>query len=213
MEFKIISHVYENTGGNTMVSFFQVWLPEEKRTIFVNVNEEGATFSVVDFYHGEIDDYFDTIICDFTTDKPDVNHQYFEIFRYCLNEYVVRDCRKFGYTTWMPYELLSDELQKKVSPEYKKWVGNNNYETNGHFVYEDADFIARKRTVNEIIKRLDGFKRAYNHLLDGWCSAQYIDLDFNMLEAIESYPFEKSFDEYNVDDWVDEMIVEIKNKF
>ena len=212
MEFKIISHTYENTGGNTMVSYFQVWLPEEYRTIFVNANEEGATFSVVDFYHGEIEDYFDTIICDFTTDKPDVNHKYFEIFRYCLNEYTRHDCKRFGYTTYMPYELLSDELQQKVTPEYRKWVGKDNYQTDGFFVFEDADFLAKRRAAKEIIMGLKNFKKAYNDLLKTWCLITDVDLDFNMLEAIKSYPFERSFDEYDVDKWIDEMVSELNNK-
>jgi hypothetical protein len=112
----------------------------------------------------------------------------------------------------MPYELLSDELQQKVTPEYRKWVGANNYETDGHFIFESADYIAHKRTIKEIIKSLDSFKRAYNHLLDGWCLSENLDLDFNMLEAIKSYPFERSFDEYDVDKWIDEMVAELKKK-
>ena len=209
MEFKIISHTYENTGGNTMVSYFQVWLPEEFRTIFVNANEDGATFSVVDFYHGEIEDYLDTIICDFITDKPNPDHKYFDIARYCINEYVKRDCKKFGYTTYMPYEMLSDELKQKVSPQYKKWAGDKNYETDGYFIIEDPEFLARRRIIREVITKLINFKKSYNELLDGWCLTPDIDLDFNMLEAIESYPFEKSFDEYDIDGWIDEMVREL----
>lgn len=212
MEFKIISHTYENTGGNTMVSYFQVWLPEENRTIFVNANEEGATFATVDFYHGEIEDYFDTIICDFITDDPDVNHKYFEIFRRCINEYFKHDCKRFDYMACLQYELLSDELKQKVTPEYKKWIGDGDYQTDGYFIFEDPDFIERRSAIKEVINKLDGFKRAYNGLLNAWCLTQSMDIDFNMLEAINSYPFEKSFDEYNVDDWVDEMVRELRNK-
>ena len=204
MDFKIISHSYENTGGNTMVSYFQVWLPEEKRTIFVNANEEGATFSVVDFYHGEIDNYLDTIICDFTVDNVDENHKYFEIFRYCINEYIKYDCRRFMYNASLSYKLLSDDLRKLVPKEYHKRNPNALYETDGYRIIIDNDMEIK---ISRAIANLDSFRTTYNRLREESTDGKAFDL--NCLNAIKLCPFGYSLDEYDVNKWIDESIMEL----
>lgn len=60
----------------------------------------------------------------------------------------------------------------------------------------------------EMIKALENFRDAYKQLLDAW---ELIDL--NNTEAIQKYPFEKSFDELvTIIEWCDATISELKQR-
>jgi len=58
--------------------------------------------------------------------------------------------------------------------------------------------------INRKIEALNKFKESYLNLL------YEFDEEINDLDSIKLYPFEKSFDEYDVAIWVDESIKEIK---
>ena len=147
--FKVIDYQYMNTGGNCMVGIFEVWLTEENRTVFALVNEEGCTLATVDYvsHYIEIDDY-DALMIDYVDWGRVTGHEkYFELYRYCLNEYTKSDCKHSGYKTSIPYFLLSDELQQKVTAEYKQWMEANDidlYDTNGVDIIEYYDYTAEK---------------------------------------------------------------------
>lgn len=150
VNFKILDYQYLNTGGNTMVGIFTVWLPEELKTVYALTNEEGCTLSVVDYISNELDpvehglDYDELAIdiCDFG--RLTGHEKYFELYRHCLNEYTASDCKYFGCTRLISYHLLSDELKKAISPEYFKWCVDNEYElmfyTDGHKIIPHPDY-------------------------------------------------------------------------
>ena len=120
--FKILHYEYQNTGGNCMVGVFRVWLPEEKRIIWVYVNEEGCTLSTVDYLNedinDDIDDYDEFMFDNVDWGRVTGYEKYFELYRYCLNEYTRSDCAYCGYIASIPYHLLSDELKRKVSTKH-----------------------------------------------------------------------------------------------
>lgn len=126
--FKILNYEYLNTGGNTMVGIFTVWLPEEKQTVYAMANEIGCGIAKVDYisHDIEIDDYDEIIIESVDFDNLRGDEKYFELYRYCLNEYTKSDCRYFGCTAAIPYKLLSDELQSEVHADYLMWCEENN---------------------------------------------------------------------------------------
>lgn len=128
--FKILNYEYLNTGGNTMVGIFTVWLTEEKRTVYALTNEEGCNLAVVDYISNEldIDDYDELIIDNCVFSFLTGTEEYFDLYRYCLNAYNKSDCRYFGISRCVPYKLLSDELQAKVDPDYYVWLEEHNYE-------------------------------------------------------------------------------------
>ena len=71
MKYRVISHDYRNTGGNMMVSVFQVYLIDQNRTIFVNCGEQSASLTTVDYVNNfDPDDYDEITILtvDFTED-------------------------------------------------------------------------------------------------------------------------------------------------
>jgi len=126
--FKILNYEYLNTGGNCMVGIFTVWLPALKQTVYALTNEVGCSIVTADYISNEIeiDDYDEVTIdrCDFDELQPSAT--YFELYRYCLNEYTKSDCRYFGNTIAIPYHLLSDELQSEVHADYLVWCEENN---------------------------------------------------------------------------------------
>jgi len=126
--FKVLNYEYLNTGGNCMVGIFTVWIPALKQTVYALTNEVGCSLVTVDYISNEleIDDYDELTIdrCDF--DELQANATYFELYRYCLNEYTKSDCRYFGNTIAIPYHLLSDELQSEVHADYLVWCEENN---------------------------------------------------------------------------------------
>ena len=145
--FKILSYEYLNTGGNTMVGIFTVWLPEEKRTVYALTNEEGCNLAVVDYISNELEihDYDELIIDHCVFSFLTGTEEYFDLYRYCLNEYTKSDCRYFGISRGIPYKLLSDELQNKVDTDYYVWLEDHNYDvmTDGVdiMVHPDYDML------------------------------------------------------------------------
>lgn len=58
---------------------------------------------------------------------------------------------------------------------------------------------------NELINALQEFKNAYNNLLDQWLKNDVL----NETESIKLYPFNDSFDELEINEWIDSTITEL----
>lgn len=124
LPFKVISYEYMNTGGGCMVGIFEVWLPTENCVRYVLVNEAGGNLTTVDYISNElgIDDYDEVTLDSVEWLNVTGNERYFELYRYCLNEYTKSDCKHFGQVAEVPYILLSDELQGQVPNTYRQFA-------------------------------------------------------------------------------------------
>lgn len=56
----------------------------------------------------------------------------------------------------------------------------------------------------KMIKALKNLKRAYYEVLEAW-----EETDLNDTESIKKYPFEKSFNELDLVEWIEETIKEL----
>ena len=144
-KFKVHDYQYLNTGGNCMVGCHNVWLPEEKRMVYVYTNEEGSTISTVDYirYDLEIDDYDEFIVDTIDWGCATGYEKYFELYRYCYNQYLVDDCKYFGITRGVMPHLLSDELQEMISDDYREYIMTERgglFETDGKIIVTDLDY-------------------------------------------------------------------------
>lgn len=137
--FKVLNYQYLNTGGNTMVGIHEVWLPAEKRTVYVYTNEEGCTMALVDYirHDVEIDDYDEVTVDYVDFGRITGREKYFELYKYCFNEYLKDDCKYFKYTRSVQPMLLSDDLQKQISANYLEWI----HAENGDLVETDGQKI------------------------------------------------------------------------
>ena len=55
--YKIAAEEYVNNGGGNMVMVYTVWLPDEKRMLYVNVDEENTTVTTVNHIGCSLDIY------------------------------------------------------------------------------------------------------------------------------------------------------------
>ena len=157
--FVILNYDYLNTGGGCMVGIHEVWLPATKQTVYVYTNEEGCNISLVDYIRNElpVDDYEELLVDYIDWGRVSGYEQYFELYRYCLNEYTKSDCQAFNQTRSLPYFLLSDELQQQVPAEYRQWLMANDIdwiETNGKDIIVDENYAS----IDEWDKMLEATK-------------------------------------------------------
>lgn len=143
MKFKVISHDYRHTGGNMMVSVFQIYLIKDNRTVFVNCGENTASMTTVDYVnHFEPEDYDQITIesVDFSCDIDNYGTPviYESVFRYCLFEWIKSDCKHYGYRTGIHYDWLPMAVQMSISDLQKDFVNdecNGTYYTDGYHVF------------------------------------------------------------------------------
>ena len=165
--FKVLDYQYLNTGGNTMVGIHRVWLTEEKKVVYVYTNEEGSTIATVDYIRDElpIDDYDEFMMDVVDWGRIIGNEKYFELYRYCYNQYLVDDCKYFGITRGVQYHLLSDELQEMISDDYLKHLATDYgmlVETDGKIIVTDPDYEAPE--VDATLQAVKDFRRWHDSI-------------------------------------------------
>ena len=150
MNYNVISHNYLSTGGHCMISVFEVWLPDENRTVFVNVGEKYCTITTVNHIMSDlkIDDFDKITVATLNymeSDDCTVANKYFELCRYCLFEYLKKDCKYMGYTESLPFVWLLPVYQQQITNKERQYVEEvfgDYFNTDGYTVYiftEDYD--------------------------------------------------------------------------
>lgn len=165
--FKVLNYQYINTGGNTMVGIFDVWLPAKKQMVYMLTNEEGCTMSTVDYISNdlEIDNYDELMIEAVDWGRVTGREAYFELYRHCLNEYTKSDCKYFGITRQLPYYLLSDELQEMLDADYVKYIEaecGGLFETDGKIIVTNPDYEASE--VDMALQSVKDFRRWHDSI-------------------------------------------------
>ena len=145
MNYQIIDHDYMNTGGNIMISVFEVWLKDDNKTVFVNVGEDYLTITSVNHICRdiEIDDYDEITIAEYNykdCDHPDES-PYYNLIRHCLFEYLKKDCKYFEYKESLTYFWLIDSYQKLVDSfvKYLQPGEFHTYVTDGDAVWIETE--------------------------------------------------------------------------
>lgn len=118
-----------------MVSVFEVWLPDENRTVFVNVGDELCMITTVNHIMRDIEiDDFDKItiatLCYSASDDCTVTNKYFELCRYCLFEHLKKDCKYMGYIEPLQFVWLLPVYQQQISVLERQFV---EHEYGGYF--------------------------------------------------------------------------------
>lgn len=220
MNFKIISHTYENTGGGCMVAFDQIWLPDEDRTIFATTNETGVCLYTADRYHGELDDLEPFEYLDITYLKDVETLVYYDMFRTLLCKYATDAWNIDHETTFLPFVLLTDDLQQAIDPDYKYWNEHENgsdFETDGTGIIVSDYYIPKssfptmpEETYFRLVSAMRTFRDVYFDICKLWNGTTEHIFD----ETLEDYPFDVSFDELNIAPWVEAVLIEAaKDKY
>jgi hypothetical protein len=169
MNYQVQSHDYTNTGGGCMVSTFQVWLSDENKTLFVHVNEEDVTLATCDYINYDIDYEERTQIETVRIKELDKTNQYFELYRYCVLEYVKRNCKRYNYNVYLTYDMLPDNLQQELTAEYLKWhyenIGNT-FETDGYDLFLSEEYVEPDAEILKAESMLQYMEDAINKIVD-----------------------------------------------
>lgn len=165
--YKVHDYQYLNTGGNCMVGIHRVWITEEKRMVYVYTNEEGGTISTVDYIRDdlEIDDYDEFIVDCVDWGRITGYEKYFELYRYCYNQYLVDDCKYFGITRGVMPHLLSDELQSMISDDYREYIMTECgglFETDGKIIVTNPDYEATQD--DELLRDIKDWNRWHDNI-------------------------------------------------
>ena len=110
MNYKILADSYGTTGGGCMVSTFEVWLPEENRTVFLFVNEESGTLATVNYMDCDIDWDESMDIEMFDINNPMESNSRFELYKECFFRFIENHCKHTGMlcdvdVRWLPSKL------------------------------------------------------------------------------------------------------------
>lgn len=204
MKYQVLNHEYLNTGGNCMVSIFNVWLEDERRTLAALVNEEGGTLAAVDYVSHDVDYDESMDLQTFTVDDLTTGNHYFELFKYCWMEYVKKDCKYFKTTYHIPLILLNNDLLATITRHYYNWhienVGDR-FESDGYTIYKEDGYKPLPTLDINTEYALRNFKNAFRQL-----NKQYNAMQFEYLS--DKYPFDCQFEELvdNVSEWCDDLL-------
>ena len=140
-----------------MVSVLEVWLPDENRTVFVNVGEGHCTITTVNHIMSdiEIDDFDKITVAMLSYREPDeyaVTNDYFELCRYCLFEYLKKDCMYGCYRESLPYEWLLPAFKVQVLLIERQFVEDEcsgTFDTDGYHVWVPTPDGSRELSVKE----------------------------------------------------------------
>lgn len=210
MNYKVLSHDYTNTGGNCMVSTFQVWLEDENKTVFLHMNDEGGTLATCDYINHEIEFVEDMMLENFNVESIGDDDKYLELYRYGYFEYLKKDCVRFRTTYSVRLMMFPTELLSNIRNEYIEWHLENigeYFETNGEELLIEKDYEGSAYKVvmtRETYNAINNFKRAFELL-----SEHYDSRLFEFLS--DRYPFSYSFDELSMDvgEWCDDLVEDV----
>ena len=135
MKYKVLAHRHEMTGGYCTASIFHLQDVTNGEILYLLINDDCGTLATKDFITQDVDDVYEVLIDTFEFDRLNINHENFELYRYCYNEFVKEDCEYFKSTKWLPYKLLSDSLREQISLDYYRWHKQNVgdcFETDGY---------------------------------------------------------------------------------
>ena len=135
MKYKVLACRHEMTGGYCTASIFRLQDVTSGEILYLLIDDNCGALATKDFLLQEVDDIDEVLIDTFEINTLDINHENFDLYRYCYNEFVKEDCKYFKSTKQLPYRLLSDSLREQISLEYFYWhiqnVGDC-FETNGY---------------------------------------------------------------------------------
>lgn len=212
MNFKIVRHEYENTGGGCMVSFDTIWLSDKEEIIFATTNDDGVCLYDTDPRWEGFEDRVPFMEAWLEAGIFDENEPYMDIISECLRLFICDDG-----PAELPYEWLTKDLQEKVDADYLAWCREKCYciDTDGHTImlkdeYKPPAPALSEQTYLNLVAASRCFRDSYSDLLALWNGAAAEILD----KTEDAYPFLKSFGDLQVWQWVERIQEEaIKYRF
>ena len=158
MNYKMLDNVYLNTGGGCMVNITTIFDLNNKKTLYVMINEEGGTLCSADYIRFDIDyDEVDTIDS-FSYDTIEPQHCFFELYQDCWREYAKADFKRFKNYSRVPIKFLPEDLNSQLTSDYIAWCNEERggcVESDGisvvmddNYCPPDPDIVAAKNLLD-----------------------------------------------------------------
>lgn len=183
MNYKVLSHDYTHTGGNCMVSTFQVWLEDENKTVFLHMTKEGGTLATCDYINHEIDIVEDMMLENFNVELIGDDDKYLELYRYCYFEYLKKDCIKFRTSYSVRLIMFPTEYLSNIRNEYIEWHLENIgdcFETNGYELILDPSYVEPDPEILEakaMLQYMDSVFDEWHEAFDESLNEKFYNLD------------------------------------
>ena len=155
--YNVLDHDYENTGGNCMVSVFEVWLTTENRTVYVMATDTDVAMTTVDHLRNNLEFDDSMLIDEINVVNLTRAHRYFELYRYCWFEFLKKDTAYFHEPTVVHIDFLPPYLRDQITANYAKWLKDNDVEfikTDGYKIITDDDYCTDEEELMEDVKCL-----------------------------------------------------------
>lgn len=174
-KFIVVDHEYYNTGGNCMVSIFQVYDVDANATRYVICGDTDFSWQTANTIYNEFlqldcDENINKIVLgswsySALTTEPSWDQRLFEdeqweMFKYCQFEHYKKDCKYFKTTVSLPIDELPPELFRKyITPEYITWANKNDWkvQTDGEQVFLNESYVAPQPQKSDRLKELEAF--------------------------------------------------------
>ena len=163
--FQVTNVEYENSGGGCMVLVATVYDSLVNNIRYVLYNEEGGSFTTVDYVFSGVD-YEDKMLLAYydeekheayyAHEKPAESSDLNELFEYCWLEFIKRDCTSWKHTLKTEVGSIPLELKKLIPAGYVNWLDENGLliETDGERIIVDERFKrladVRKEVAREV---------------------------------------------------------------
>ena len=192
------------------------------KPLFVNVNEESYSVTTVDHINSVVDvDDYESITVDYCLwESLDSDHPWYDVLADCYHWYYINDVRRFGKEStgegipqlMLAYKVTLDESSdianlNVISELLQRVLATDAEEVRQYKLA--GDYIKCKleqaHVVKDLITAINKFKFGYMDFTALW--SLYDDIVcFGAFDDIEDYPFNKSFDEINIEKWCDNML-------
>jgi hypothetical protein len=110
---------------------------------WIYCGEESLAFANVNYLQYDIEYDESMSEGDVSFEDLDETHRYFKLFKECVLQHVVEDCKHHHYYAQLPFCLLPDDLQQQVDADYLFWHTDNVgdlFETNGKILVIDREY-------------------------------------------------------------------------
>lgn len=193
------------------------------KPLYVVCNEESFSIVTVDYISNELEvDDYEAITVDYMLwDDLTARHQYYETLVDCYHYYYINDVRRFSIESvgsgrqdlLAAYKMQSRDtdsalyhlnvardalrdIMADMKPATAQMINAENYIVN---------LIQREISVEDLARAVNAFKFGYKQLVEQWDI--YTDtVNNNNMNLVDGYPFDRSFDDLNVEEWCDNVL-------
>lgn len=186
-KFIVVDHEYYNSGGNCMLSIFQVYDVDANATRYCICGDDSFSWQTANTIYNEFlqldcEENINKIVLGsweysaLTTEPCWDQHQFtdeeWEMFTYCRFEHYKKDCKYFNIKVNIPINELPTDLYSTLTDDYKAWAKENdwNVQTDGFKVFLNESYVAPEEIKpmdearNKMLKEIHSFTTWYESL-------------------------------------------------